>query len=199
MATRKKSHAKPSARLATNKPAKQHFATVDSARDQAEKVVKLGSGAVKDFLAAGAGEAQKAQDQLLSFSREGAENLAKSADAVTKALYETISISRDNMEACIECGNVAAALTKDLSSEVFENANRAFSESAELSKEFFACRTLSDMVELNNRLFQQTADNFFSQSTRLSNLVFEYTTEALEPLGERMTRATRQISKTLAA
>lgn len=195
----KKSHAKPSAKLASNKQAKQHFATVESARSEAEKVVKLGSGAVKDFLATSAGEAQKTQEQLLSFSREGAQNIAKSADAVSKALYDTIAISRDNIEACIECGNVAAALTKDLSSEVFENANRAFSESAEISKEFFACRTLSDMIELNNRLLQQAADQFFNQSARLSTLVFEYTSEALEPINERVNRMTKQISKSLAA
>lgn len=195
----KKSHAKPSAKLASNKQAKQNFAVADATRQQAEKVVKLGSGAVQDFLSTSADEAQKTQEQLLSFSREGAQNMAKSADAVTKALYDTIAISRENIEACIECGNVAAALTKDLSSEVFENANRAFSESAELSKDFLACRTLSDMIELNNRLLQQATDQFFNQSARLSNLVFEYTTEALEPINERVNRVTKQISKSLAA
>jgi len=202
MNTQAKKPAQPTAKLASNlanRAAKSAYGAVEHTRNQAENVVKIGSNAVKEFLATSTGEAEKAREKAFALSREGAEQLAKSADAVTKALYEGIGMSRDNVETCIECGNMAAALTKDVSTEVFENANKAFSDSIELSKEFFACRTINDMFELQNRITKSAIDNFFNQSVKLSGMVFEYTTEALEPINERVAQATEQFSKVLAA
>lgn len=199
--SKKTSAAQPSAKLATsvaNKAAKNTFTAVESTRNSAENVVKIGGKAVKDFMASSADEAQKAQEKVFAIGREGAEQIAKSADAVTKVLYETISIGRDNIETCIECGNLGASLAKDVSSEVFEAANRSFSDTIETSKEFFACRTINDMVELQNKIVKSTIDNFFNESVKLSGMIFEYTTEALEPINERVAQTTEQLSKVLA-
>lgn len=201
MAQAKKSSTS-SAKLASvvaNKAAKNTHAAIQNTRSSAENVVKIGSRAAKDFLSQSAGEAQKAQDKILAMSREGAEQFAKSADAMTKALYETISASRENIEAAVECGNVTAALAKDVSSEMFEYANKNFSDGVEVSKELFACRTINDVMELQNRIVKSTMDNAFAQSSRLSNLLFEYSAEALEPINERVAQASEQISKTLNA
>jgi len=200
--SKKASSAQPAARLASevaNKAAKSTFAAVESTRSSAEKAVQIGSRAVKDFFSSSAEEAQKAQEKAFSIGREGAEHITKSADAVTKALYDAIGLSRDNIESCMECGNMTASLAKDLSSEAFESANKAFSDSIELSKEFFACRTLNDMIELQNRAVKSVMDNFFSESVRLSNKLFEYSREALEPINERVAQATEQFRKALAA
>lgn len=198
----KKSSAQPSAKLASsvaNKAAKTTYAAVESTRSSAENVVKIGSKAVKDFVSSSADEAQKAQEKMFEMGRESAEQLAKGADAVTKALYEVIAVSRDNVETAIECGNMTAALAKDLSGEIFEAGNKAFSDQLELSKEFFACRTLNDIFELQNRAMRSTIDNFFNQSVKLSGMMFEYSSEALEPINERVAQATEQFSKVLAA
>lgn len=200
--TNKKVSGQPSAKLASNvanKAAKNTFAAVETTRHSAENVVKIGGKAVQEFIASSAGEAQKAQEKAFAMGREGAEQIAKSADVVTKAMYEAVSISRDNLETCLECGNTTAALAKDLSSEMFEFANKAMTEQMEMSKEFFACRTINDMFELQNRLFKSAVDNFFNESVKLSGMVFEATTEALEPLNERVAQATEQFNKALAA
>ena len=137
------------ASAAANKAAKNTYAAVASTRSSAENVVKIGGRAAKDFLNQSAGEAQKAQDKILAMSRDGAEQFAKSADAVTKALYETIATSRDNIEAAVECGNVAAALAKDVSSELFEYANKGFTDSVEVSKD-----TVAQETEMNNMILR---------------------------------------------
>lgn len=203
----KKSSSQPTAKLATNKAAtaagsrsaKTAFAAVESTRSSAENVVKIGGKAVQDFISTSAGEAQKAQEKAFAISREGAEHFAKSADAVTRALYEGVSMSRDNIETYMECGNCTASLARDLSNELFEYANKSFSEQLELSKEFFACRTINDMFELQNRLFKSSVDNYFNETAKISSLIFEYTSEALEPINERVAEATSQLNKVLAA
>lgn len=207
MATSKKSPAK--VKLATNKAkisstvaskaAKNTYAAVENTRSSAENVVKISSRAAKDFISSSADEAQKAQEKIFAFSQQSADKFAKSADAMTKALYETITASRENVDALVECSNVAAALAKEISSEAFEFANKNFSDSTEISKDFFACRTINDMMELQNRVVRAAMDTAFAQTNRISSLVFEYSSEALEPINERVAKTSEQFGKALSA
>jgi hypothetical protein len=166
-----------------------------SSAKSAENVVRFGSASMQDF----AGEAKRAQEQAFAFSRESAENFAKSTDAMSKFMYEMVAMSRDGVEACIECSNMAASMAKDISSETFENANKAFSDSVEASREFFACRTFSDMFELQSRMARTMIDSFFSQSSKISDKFFEFSSEALEPINERVASASEKFSKAMAA
>lgn len=196
----KKSYTKPSAKPASGsqKPNKQYFGA-EAVAETSEKVVNFNNEAVKSFFSTGAGEAQKAQEKIFSLGRESAEQIAKSTDAATKALFEAVSASRENLETCIECSNATAAFAQELSSEVFDSTNRAFSDSVELSKELLACRTLNDMLELNSRAVKNACDSFFEQTSKLSDMVFEYSNEAMEPLNERVSEVARKLGKTLAA
>lgn len=196
----KKSSSQPAVKLAStvaNKAAKNTISAVESTRNSAESVVKISSSAVKDLLANGASEAQKVQEKAFEMGREGAEQISKSADAMTKSLYEAISISRDNVETLVECGSLTASLAKDVSSEMIEYANKTFSDNVEISKSVFACRTINDMVDLQNKIVKSSLDSFFNQSSKLTGMFFEYSTEALEPINERVSQATEQLSKTL--
>lgn len=186
------------AKLATNiadKAAKNTFAAVESTRNSAENVVKMSSTAMKDFISTSTGEAQKAQDKVFAIGRENAAQIAKSADALTKVMYEAVNMSRDSIETAIECSNVMASLAKDLSSETVDAANKAISDGIEASKDVFACRTLNDVFELQNRVAKQSIDGFFTQSLKMSNLMFEYVNEAIEPINERVSQMSDQISK----
>lgn len=197
----KKPSGQPTAKLANSlagKAARDTYTAMESGRSSAENVVKIGGKAVQDFLATSAGEAQKAQEKAFAMGRESAEHFAKSADAATKVMYDAIGAGRGNIETCIECGNMTAAFTKDISSEVFEYTNKTLSDNLEMSKEFFACRTLSDMMELQNRIVKNSIDSFFNETVKLSGMLFEYSTEALEPINERVAQATEQFNKSLA-
>ncbi len=196
----KKAPSQPAVKLASNvanKATKNTISAVESTRSSAESVVKISSNAVKDLLANSTSEAQKAQEKAFEMGRESAEQISKSADAMTKSLYEAISISRDNVEAAIECGNLTASLAKDVSSEIIEYANKAFSDNIEISKNIFACRTINDMVELQNKIVKSSIDSFFNQSSKLTGMLFEYSSEAFEPINERVSQATEQLSKAL--
>lgn len=164
-----------------------------------ENVMKLGTDAVREFFSTGAGEAQKAQEKVFAIGRENAENIARSADAATKSLNDAIAVARENIEAYVESGNVVSEMTKTLSSELFHFANQSAARNMEVSKELFACRTLNDVFELQSRLFKSNVDNFFSESVKLSELMFQYATEAAEPLNERASHAAERFSKSLAA
>ncbi|MEQ1790224.1 MAG: phasin family protein [Rickettsiales bacterium] len=196
----KKQSSQPAVKLAStvvNKTAKSSIDVMESTRASAESAVEIGSAAAKDLLANSSSEAKKAQEKVFEMGREGAEKISKSADVVTKSLYEAISASRDNVETAIECGNLTASFAKDISSELVEYANKAFSDNVELSKSMFACRTINDMIDLQNKIVKNSCDSFFGQSSKLTNMLFEYSTEALEPINERVAQTTEQLSKKL--
>ncbi len=184
---------------AANRGARTAFNAVESTRSSAENVVKIGSNAMKDLISSGTGEMQRAQEKMYEMSREGAANMSKSADMASKAMYEMITIGRDNLEACLECSATFSNLAKTMSQEVSDYMSRTFSDQVELSKEAFSCRTLNDMIELQNKVVKQSIDSYFNECMKLYNMVFECASEAVEPINQRISDATEQMSRVLAA
>lgn len=170
-----------------------------SSKTTSDNVVKISSETVKEIVTTGAKDVQKAREQVFALTREGSEKFVKSADTAGKAVYESISVCRDNMETAVECGNLTAAFAKEMSNELVESSNQALSDNLELTKEFFACRTISDMLELQTRMFQNSMDSFFTQTASMSNMMFEYANEAAEPINERFSEVTDKMTKVLSA
>lgn len=179
------------------KKSAQSATKAEAGAGKSENVVKLGSATVKELLASGASEAKKAQEQAIEFGKESADKFAKSADAACKVAYDALGLSQGNMEAIVECSNLTASFAKDLGSEIFEYANKAFSDNLEISKEIFACRTVNEMVDLQAKIVKNSLDNWFSEEGKLSSMIFEYGSEAAEPLNERIAQANEQWTSSL--
>jgi hypothetical protein len=199
----KKNLSQPAAKLASNiavKAAKNPSSAGQVVGDSVENVVKISSGVVRNLQELGVNEVQKVkeklQEKVLEVGRESADKLVKSVDGMNKVISELAELSRDNMEAAVECGNLTASFTKDISSEMFEYTNKAFSDGVELSKKAFACRTFSDMVDLQTALIKNSLDGLLGETGKITDMLFEYGSEALEPINERIANYSEQISKT---
>lgn len=186
--TAKPAAAKSAARSAT-------INTLDAASSSAETVVNMSNKAVKDIRDSFATEAQKTQEKLYEMSRESAENIAKTADTASRTIYEIVNVCRDNVEACMECGNISSNIAKDMGQEISDYVNQAATEQMELAKEMFACRTLNDVVELQNKIFRNVIDGYFEQCSKLSEMAFECASEVCEPINQRVSEASEQMGK----
>lgn len=165
------------------------------ADDSASAVLKMGTDAIQQMLSGGATDAQ---NKMMSFmGKEGAAQLAKSADAATRSVGEILSISRENVEACVTCGSIAVNASKQMGAELVSYANKSFSQNVEMSKELLSCRTINDMFDLQSRVMKTNLDSFFSESVRMSELMFQCATEVSEPINERVSDTAQRISKTL--
>lgn len=187
------------ARAAAGKITQTAFGAAESTRQSAKNVVNMSAGAVRDILASSTGEAQKAQKKAFEMGREGVENFARSADIFSRMMTEMVSICRDNMEACLEACNTTANVAGTMTSEISECCNRLFSDSIELSKEAFECRTVNDLVELQSKAMRQTLDTCFNETNKLCNMAFECCNDALEPINERVAEASEKLSKVMTA
>lgn len=183
----------------TKTASRASLSAVDTTRNSAESVMRYGAEAMKEFMSAGAEEAQKAQEKAFAIGRESAENIARTADAATKTINETISMSRENVEAVVECGNIVVNIGKSITNEAYNFANNLFSDNVEMSKEMFSCRTVNELFDLYSKMIRINVDSVFNESVRMSELMFQFATEAAEPINERIADTTDRFSKALAA
>ncbi len=161
--------------------------------------MKYSKNAAKDAWSTSANEAQRAQEKAFAIGRESAEHLARSADVATRSINEAVQLSQENLEACIECGNMAVDVSKTISEEIFNFTNNLFAQNVEISKQAFTCRTLNDVFDLHSKLFRANVDELFGESAKVSELWFEMANKITEPLTERLTDAAERWTKTIAA
>jgi hypothetical protein len=143
--------------------------------------------------------AAKGGEKAFSFGKDAGAQLQKGAQGATKAVNEAVELSRENAEAAMECGNIAVGVSKNISAEIINYANKAFAQNVELSKQLFNCRTLNDMFDLSRKFFKSNLDGFFNESVKVSELAFQGASEISEPLNERLSDSTERFVKAVAA
>lgn len=142
---------------------------------------------------------RKVQEETLQMGRENMENMLHVADDISRVAAECKVICNDNVGALVESGNAATQLFRNMSNEIVKNSNHTFSELAQISKEAFTCRTIHDMIELQNKTIRQMSDNYFNTTSKLCGLLFDSCDESRELLDKRTSTATEQFCQALAA
>lgn len=143
--------------------------------------------------------AAKAGEQAFSFGKDAGSQIQKGAQSATRAVNEAAELSRENAEAAMQCGNIAVNVSKNISAEIINYANKSFAQNVELSKQIFNCRTLNDMFDLSSKFFKSNLDGFFNESVKVSELAFQGASEISEPLNERLSDSTERFVKAVAA
>ena len=141
----------------------------------------------------------KGADKAFAFGNDAAEQLTQTANTASRTLNEAAEISRENAEAMVECGNIAVNVSKQMSSELIGFANKSFAQNVELSKQAFACRTINDVFDLQNRAMKSGLDALFAESVKMSEMMFQCASEISEPLNERMAESADRLTKASAA
>lgn len=140
-----------------------------------------------------------AQEKLAAFARETSDQISRSSQSTSRAAAEAVEISRENIAAAVEVCNVAVTVIKQLAAEMVSYANRQFGQNVELSKQVLTCRTLNDMFDLSTRVMKSNLDAFFSESVKVSEMIFQCATDVSEPLNERVSDSTDRLAKAMAA
>jgi len=144
-------------------------------------------------------DAGKASEKAFSYGKDAGAQLQKGAQGATKAVNEAVELSRENAEAAMQCGNIAVNVSKNISAEIINYANKSFAQNVELSKQIFNCRTLNDMFDLSSKFMKSNLDGFFNESVKVSELAFQGASEISEPLNERLSESTERLVKAVAA
>lgn len=180
----------------------------DNMRNSAEQMMKASGDMMQPFFGQNGSKMAelfkgafdvKGADKAFAFGNEAANQLNKSASSASRTMNEAAEISRENAEAIVECSNIAVNVSKQMSSELIGFANKAFAQNVELSKQALACRTINDVFDLQNRAMKSNLDSLFSESVKMSEMMFQCASEISEPLNERMAESADRLTKVAAA
>lgn len=171
-------------------------------QDAAEQMMKYSSDFMQQMFS-GAGNSSSMnmgfQPVAAKSSREAADQFSKGSANATKSINDAVELGRENSEVLVECSNIAASVSKQMSAEITNYLNKTFTQNNELSKQLLACRTLNDMFDLQNKFIKSNLDAFFTESVKLSEMLFQCMSDVSEPLNERVSETTERLSKAFAA
>lgn len=169
------------------------------ALQQSDAIMRMGTDTIRQMLSGLSDSSMQdgLQKQMMSMSQEGAQQLAKSADAASRSMTEIFSLSKDNIDACVTCSSIAVNASKSIGAEIFNYANKSFSQNVEMSKEVFGCRTINDMFDLQSKVVKANLDHFFNESVKMSEMMFQCANEVSEPINQRVSQNTDRLSKVL--
>ena len=142
------------------------------------------------------GAAQEKFSALLP--KDSSAQMAKASKGAQRAAAEAVDASREHIQVLTEVANVATTVSKEVAAEVIGFLNKQFAQNVELSKQVMSCRTLNDMFDLANRVSKTNLDAFFSQSVKLSEMLFQCATDISEPLNESVSATSERMAKAMA-
>jgi hypothetical protein len=140
-----------------------------------------------------------AGEKFTKFAQDSSEQLSKASQSASRASAEAMEISRENLEALVEVLNLATSVSKELAADTINYLNKQFGQNVELSKQALTCRTLNDMFDLATRITKANLDGFFSQSVKISEMVFQCATDVSEPINDRISESASRLSKVMAS
>lgn len=140
-----------------------------------------------------------ASEKASKMAKEASEQISKASQSANRAAAEAMEVSRENLAAVTQVLNLASNVSKELAAEMISYLNKQFSQNVELSKQVLTCRTLNDMFDLSTRITKSNLDGFFSQSVKISEMIFQCATDVSEPINERISESSERMSKAMSA
>ena len=172
-------------------------------KDTAVKAVKSAEKSALSAAKAGKATAEKAV-------KAGTEKITKTfeqAFATSKEKYETVmqnfsdisAVGRENMDAVVSAGTVFAKGIEAVNAELAAISKRNLEDSIAAVKALAAAKSAKEYFELQSDLMKTSWDHMIADTTKIGEMMGEYSKDAMAPLQSRMTAAMEKLSKPLAA
>lgn len=143
--------------------------------------------------------ARKMQEKTLEMGRKNVEQMRGTADGISRVATECRDVCSGNVDTLIEVGATASHNLQNISNEMKDTSNRVIQECTDLMKDAMACRTIDDMVAVQQKAVHQMSNNYFDITNKLYGVFFDSCSEAVGPLSDRSAAASKQIHKAMSA
>jgi len=145
--------------------------------------------------------AEKVADKAARFSgfANMEEAMAKGKTHFEKFSGEAASLGKENVEALVESGNIFAKGFEGIMKAYVSLAQDVSEKNAEAFQKLMGCKTVNEYAETQNKVAQESFDDFMAGATKLSELGIKLATDAFEPLNEQITRNLSRVTESVAA
>ncbi len=126
--------------------------------------------------------------------QNAAEQIEKANKEFLTRIEDAASFNRNNVEACMQAANIMASGMKDMSQAMASTMQASMENAMSTSKAMMGVKTMRDLVELQSNYMKNMLDSMMSETTKISEIAVRCTSEAAEPISERVNNMVVQIA-----
>ena len=151
----------------------------EAASKQFEDAVEVGKKSVEQAMKASA----ESYEQAISMTKE---QVDKASKAFFKTYDEVTALNKESIDAVVKANEVLTKGAEAVSSAYCEITQASAEAGVEATKAMLGAKTAKEFVEIQADFARTRFDNFFSESTRLSEMSVKVANEAFEPLQKQL-------------
>jgi phasin family protein len=160
-------------------------------RKSVTKTAKAGKAATAKAVKAGTEKITKTFEQAFSTSKEKYETAMQN-------LSDISAMGRENMDAVVSASTVFAKGVEAVNAELAAISKRNLEDSIAAVKALAAAKSAKEYFELQSDLMKTSWDHMVADTTKIGEMVGEYSKDAMAPIQSRITAAMEKFSKPLA-
>lgn len=180
MAQAKKPAAKPAKKPAT-KPQKQ--------KASSQPLMGAGMWPSAPFPNFTASTSPKTMESFMNKSQSQFDALSKDQSAAFQ----------DALQTCMKSGKIAAERMQDMMGYCMQMCQESSEKQAEAMKNFFTCKTLTDVTEAQSKFAQTSFDDMVQAMTKMTEMGIKCSTEIMEPFNDQLGKAMKKATESMAA
>jgi phasin family protein len=161
-----------------------------------EAAVSAGKEVVESVVKAGSEAAAKGYEQAVAITKEQVE---RTSSAVFQGYDEIASLGKENMDACVESGNIVAKGFENLSKEWMSFAQASLDSQVAMSKQLFGVKSFREAIDVQTSYTKSSFDTVLSEGTKLAEMSVKVANEAMTPIQGRVSVMTDKLMKPVAA
>ena len=133
-----------------------------------------------------AGERMETTETLETAMKNGSEAFRTGFDKAVKGYDQFWDYGRDTVDAYVKAANAAGKGVETLQNEIYSYSKQSVEESISAAKALFGTKSAHQAFELQTVFVKSAFESYVGQMTKLSEIMFSTTKEALNPLQGRM-------------
>ena len=179
----------------TKTPAKK----ADTPAEVVEAAVAAGKETVEAAVKVGTDAATKSVEKAAAMSQEHVEATKKAGAEAFKGYEDMVSASKAHVDAVLKSNQILVKGAQDVNKLLLGLAEASLHDGVAATKKMFACKSVQDVVSVQNDLARANYKKIVDEGRKLSDLSTKVAEEAVEPITTVVSKSVEQFSKPLAA
>ncbi len=150
----------------------------------------LNTGAIniEDAVVAG----KKTIEQTVSVAKE---NVEKASTAALKSYDEAADLNKSNLNVFVEAANIWTKGFEDISKAYFTFTQSTVTNTVNAGQVLLGAKTVNEALELQGNLARSNVDLLIAESSKLSEMSYKVTNDALAPIQSHVNETFGKFSK----
>ncbi len=141
----------------------------------------------------------KGFEKAVSATKEQVAAASKAGRETFKGYEDVIAYHKDNFDAVIEASNIWVNGVQNINRALGEMASKSVEKSAETTKKMLSCKTVEDVIALNNDSAKASYDAAVTETRTIHEMGVRLAESSAKPLAQRVNETVAQFSRQVAA